>query len=438
MNLNPGQKAALRFVAGRYRAGEKLSKLAGAAGTGKTTMIQAVIEELAGGQEFDEDNPGAGGAAVLAPTNKAAMVLRSKGIVRATTVHRATTKPRVAKEGVIKELELQLEEAEARGDAALVDTLGLRLEGILAPSFRPSEDTPYKEASLIIADEASMIDEERGKLLLALGPPVLIVGDPYQLAPVKSISLFLRDLRTADTVELTHVERQGAGSGILTLATAIREGSDPTPGQIDASCSVVDLSDERKMRLWAAAQVGLLRDADVTIVGTNKNRVLFNKKIRNIKHGLTDTAPPINSEPFISYTTNRFWGMAKNDNLICKDWVTQGSIWKATIETPNDTNSRVMNSNAPHSVYAGHFRELHMPTDWTFSRHTRAAQGTFEIDFAYSLTAHRMQGSEADSVVVLADRFVERMGEEDRRRWLYTAVTRARKKCVLIVNSPWH
>lgn len=439
MILNDDQKLALRFIERRYKAGEKVTELAGAAGTGKTTMVKAVIAALANGREFNEEDPGSGGVAVVAPTNKAAQVLRSKGIANATTIHRATTKPKVASEGSVRAIELDLEAAEAAGDSDRVFTLTQRLEQALAPTFRPSDSTPYSEADLIILDEGSMVGEDMAKHLEALGPPVLVVGDRHQLAPVKAVCPYFQNLNSSGTIELTQIKRQGADSGILHLATAIREGRGFKPGKIDANCSVVDLSETKKMVLWPAAKSTILRDADTTITGSNRVRRMLNKDIRGFKFGLEPDDDPTDQEPYISYSTNRFWGLAKNDTIACRDWTTSaGSAFTAKIETPNDPTSRVSRSNLSQSIYAGHFRELYRPTDWTFARHTRAAVNNYEVDFAYCLTAHRMQGSESDSVVVIADRFVDRMGEDEQRRWLYTAVTRARKKLVLIINSPWH
>ena len=55
---------------------------------------------------------------------------------------------------------------------------------------------------------------------------------------------------------------------------------------------------------------------------------------------------------------------------------------------------------------------------------------TIKAAWAYALTAHKAQGSEWGNVVVIDDRW-RRKVEEDRRRWLYTAITRASKNLVI-------
>jgi len=55
------------------------------------------------------------------------------------------------------------------------------------------------------------------------------------------------------------------------------------------------------------------------------------------------------------------------------------------------------------------------------------------FDFGYALTVHKAQGSQAKKVVVFEERF-SRDTEEDWRRWLYTAVTRAEEELLIVGN----
>jgi exodeoxyribonuclease-5 len=52
-------------------------------------------------------------------------------------------------------------------------------------------------------------------------------------------------------------------------------------------------------------------------------------------------------------------------------------------------------------------------------------------DFGYALTVHKAQGSQAERVLVFEERFA-RSSEEDWRRWLYTAVTRAESQLTIV------
>ena len=53
-----------------------------------------------------------------------------------------------------------------------------------------------------------------------------------------------------------------------------------------------------------------------------------------------------------------------------------------------------------------------------------------EFAYGYAITVHKAQGSEWDKVLVLEERFP--FDKEEHARWLYTAVTRASEKLVLL------
>jgi exodeoxyribonuclease-5 len=53
------------------------------------------------------------------------------------------------------------------------------------------------------------------------------------------------------------------------------------------------------------------------------------------------------------------------------------------------------------------------------------------FDFGYALTVHKAQGSQADTVLLFEERF-QKMSDDDWKRWLYTAVTRAKKRLYIV------
>ena len=58
------------------------------------------------------------------------------------------------------------------------------------PQFVLNRQSPAAKADLIVIDECSMVDEELGRDLLSFGQPVLVLGDPAQLPPVKGGGFF--------------------------------------------------------------------------------------------------------------------------------------------------------------------------------------------------------------------------------------------------------
>ena len=144
--FSPHQDAALKAVftwlkakPGR-RGTPQVFRLFGYAGTGKTTLARHIAEGVDGKVLF------------AAFTGKAALVMRSKGCERASTIHSLIYKARESGEEV--------------------------------PSFDLWHDAPASKARLIVIDECSMVDAELGRDLLSFGVPILVLGVPAQLPPV--------------------------------------------------------------------------------------------------------------------------------------------------------------------------------------------------------------------------------------------------------------
>ena len=141
------QAAAIDKVGRWLKAGEpQVFRLFGYAGVGKTTLARHVAEGAAGE------------AAFAAFTGKAALVMRAKGCAGASTIH------------------------------ALIYRASEGAEG--APTFTLNEDGPASRAGLIVIDECSMVDAELARDLLSFGKPILVLGDPFQLPPVKGGGYF--------------------------------------------------------------------------------------------------------------------------------------------------------------------------------------------------------------------------------------------------------
>ena len=62
----------------------------------------------------------------------------------------------------------------------------------------------------------------------------------------------------------------------------------------------------------------------------------------------------------------------------------------------------------------------------------RCPEAPYEFDYAYAITCHKAQGSEWDKVMVIEESFPT--DHILRKRWLYTAATRAKEKLVLITK----
>lgn len=215
----------------------------GKAGSGKTLLLAELTRALiaAGVQVVSGDYEGrrrkdARTVAVLAPTNKAAFVLRTRG-VPATTIHRILYTPVYDPdyERLADWLAGNGERPAIEGltDAALDRALAFyqqhgSIPGALAAAGLRGSDFiqgwKRREDALDIGfvDESSMLDERQFDDLREIFPVLVLFGDPAQLAPVgQSGEMVFDRLAAPQKLELHRIHRQADDSPILDLAHAL-------------------------------------------------------------------------------------------------------------------------------------------------------------------------------------------------------------------------
>ena len=99
-----------------------------------------------------------------------------------------------------------------------------------------------------------MVDEDMARDLMSFKKPILVLGDPGQLPPIRGEGAFTRD---APDVMLTEIHRQAEESAIIRLATMARQGEAIGFGQYDAMCQ--DAQDGCDARAGAERRAGHLR-----------------------------------------------------------------------------------------------------------------------------------------------------------------------------------
>ena len=227
--FSPQQDDALRAIADWLKAkpGTRgtppIFRLFGYAGTGKTTLARTIAEAVDGEVKF------------AAFTGKAAMVMRSKGCSKASTIHSLIYRARESGEEV--------------------------------PDFVLWDEAPASEAKLIVIDECSMVDAELGRDLMSFGVPVLVLGDPAQLPPVQGGGYFTE---AEPDAMLTEVHRQAFDNPIVRLSMAVRAGERLQPG---------DYGDTQVVRRDALDPQRVI-DAEQVLVGRNATRRAYNMRMR--------------------------------------------------------------------------------------------------------------------------------------------------------------
>jgi exodeoxyribonuclease-5 len=136
------------------------------------------------------------------------------------------------------------------------------------PRFTLNPQSDAALTKLIVLDEVSMVDEEMARDLMSFRKPILVLGDPGQLPPIKGEGAFTRD---APDVMLTEIHRQAEESAIIRLATMARQGEAIGFGQYDAHVA--------KMRKMDVTPEQALRGGQV-ICGRNATRFDLNNALR--------------------------------------------------------------------------------------------------------------------------------------------------------------
>ncbi|MBN9317980.1 MAG: AAA family ATPase [Devosia sp.] len=343
-------------------------RLFGWAGTGKSTLAK----HLAGDVEK---------VAYGAFTGKAALVMRRRGCADASTIHSLIYR---------------------QEDDGPMSSGG-------EPKWVLNPDSQVAASNLVIIDEVSMVDAQLAMDLLSFGKKVLVLGDPFQLPPVKGAGFFTAPENKPD-VMLTEIHRQAKDSPIIEMSIDIREGRGLDYGTYGNS-RVIARKDVQRQDVLLADQV---------LVGTNKTRQSYNTRIRTLK-GRTSQRPERGDK--VVCLKNNSTKKLLNGMLFNVDEVTAARRGDMTLLlSPEDAGRR----RAQASVVTNELFFQDRQDEFTWQQRKRYD----EFTYGYALTVHKSQGSQWDSVYLFDESYVAR---EEPARWLYTGVTRAAESITVVL-----
>jgi len=257
---------------------------------------------------------------------------------------------------------------------------------------------------------------------MSFGKPILVLGDPGQLPPIKGDGAFTRD---EPDVMLTEIHRQAAESAIIRLATMARTGEPIGFGSYDAHVA--------KMRKGDVTPEQALHGGQL-ICGMNATRLQINNAMRAAA-GLGGTWLPTGAaEKIVCLKNQNDLGLINGMFVTLEDIVDEGSLFFSAVVTDEDGRrvGPVDRDGRPGRLrlYKGHFED-HVAFDRTrHDRDWKDKKHLTEATFGWAITAHKAQGSQWENVIVWDDGLGRT--EIDRRRWLYTAITRAERGLVLL------
>ena len=390
MELTKRQEQGLKVAIARYQNREKYTCISGYAGSGKSTLVKFIVQSLPG---IDPEKD----VVYATFTGKAAQVLLKKGNKNVSTLHKL------------------LYESLPRPDGTWYR--------------KPVERIPYK---IVVIDEVSMVPDSMIQQLFRYSCYVIALGDPFQLPPVTKDDA--NTLLDKPHVFLNEIMRQAQESEIIRVSMDIREGKD------------LSLFDGKEVKVFDKSQftTDMMLWADQVLVGTNATRINLNNTMRDMlgrtggpQEGdkviclknewdiMADNYDPLVNgtigflkNPYSTYVTfPRYLGGHRFD-VLQSDFVTDGG---ATFTDLNMDKKMIMTGDkccdwkTAYAIGRNQAHKYKLPKEFTYG---------------YAITCHKSQGSQWDKVLIVEEKFP--FDKTEHARWLYTAVTRAAEKAVII------
>jgi hypothetical protein len=475
LNLSPGQETALTKLEAFLESTTPVFMLKGYAGSGKTTILEGLVKYLSA---IEKD------FLLMAPTGRAAKVIREKTGQEAFTIHKS-----------IYSYEDMVEVDE--GDSFFYNY-----------QLRNNTDVAGK---IFIVDETSMLSDAKsegeffrfgsGHLLTDLieytrinnknaKTKIIFVGDPCQLPPVTDNSskafepLYLKEKfnLSSEETEMKEVKRQGGESGILKAASKIRKSiSTGYFNDFNLCSNGIDIFNptyETFLDTWQEAA-----SPKIIIAYKNKTCLDLNLQIRERRFGNANL-PIQNSDIVIMGGNNYRKGVfngefavinkvsneieTRNISLRGKSPVTL--TWRNVelIFPDNENNTKIVKGKVLENFLYGdnYLKPEEMQAlyvDFT-SRHRELKPKTemfkeaimndeyfnaILMKYGYAVTCHKAQGGEWNNVFTIWDHENEKgfncfndkqlkrsKDNQDFYRWAYTAITRA-SNTLYALNPPF-
>ena len=434
----------------------------GKAGSGKTVLLADLAHRLADAglaairADWEPRRRTGRSFAVLAPTNKAASVLRSRG-VPATTIHRIIYSPVYAPEYEKLAEWLAGERAERPPIAGLPDAA---LDRALA-FYRQHESVPGAFAAaglrgadfitgwkrrdepldVALVDEASMLDAAKLDDLREIFGLIVLFGDPAQLAPVmgsgadRGVMVF-ETLPEDRRLALSRIHRQAADSPILDLAHLLGE-----PGlsfeEFEAELHGTARRDDRVV-LATRADADLMRASPV-LVWRNKTRVRLIRAFRQA-HGCPEDAL-VPGEPLVCDGLELPLKRRKERMALEARGLIKGAqaTYLGPGRKPGFARVDIHGMDEP-GISVASIIQIESPDEEEPTIVTAARSGALFLHGA-AVTIHKSQGSQWPSVQVFApDLFAAvRSGQEEAgaalwKRLAYVAITRAESRLLWVTR----
>jgi ATP-dependent exoDNAse (exonuclease V) alpha subunit len=421
--------------------------LKGYAGTGKTTVISTIVNNLI---EINKKY------VLLAPTGRAAKVISNYSNKPAFTIHKKIYFPKKSSGGGVS---FTLQPNKHKNTIFIVDEASMI-------SDTNSDSKLYENGSLL--------DDLISYVYSGTNCKMILLGDTAQLPPVNldispaldTHTLAVHYDKEIESIELDEVMRQEESSGILFNATALREllkDSFVTDFQFDVNQfkDIVRLTDGYDIQdaIHSAYSNYSIEDT-AFIVRSNKRANQYNEQIRT---RILDRESELSTGDFLMVVKNNYFWLKDSDEA---GFIANGDIIEVLeifgiqelygfqfakvkirmVDYPNQKPLETVllldtiKSELPSLTYEESNR-LYQEVMKDYEGETKFKQfqkvknndyfNALQVKFSYAITCHKSQGGQWDTVFIEQPYLPEGINS-DYIRWLYTAMTRAKNKLYLI------
>ena len=415
--------------------------LRGYAGTGKTSVVSALVRAM---QSLKQP------CVLLAPTGRAAKVLSRYAGFPAFTIHKK----------IYRQQQLGIEAF------SLCDNLHRNTLFIIdeASMLSGNQDNPTFGSGCLLDDLVRYVYNGPGCSLLLL-------GDDAQLPPVGSIKSPALDADfMAQNYQLSQVARQALDSGILSEATRLRKGlEDERMRGLEVQPNgkdIIKVPGEEVIETLEQSWREVGAEDTLIIARSNKMTNLYNGGVRARVLWKEDELS--NGDRLMVTKNNYFWTEAYEDleflangdmlevvrltnshelygfhfakatlRSVDYNWEIEALLWTDTLTTDSPEANYTLQREL-FSRIAEDYPEIRNKKELIKKIYESPYYNALQVRYAYCVTCHKAQGGQWKHVYIdsgFTEEWISGLDDTEKReylRWLYTALTRSSEKVYLL------
>lgn len=364
-----------------YHSSSNLFEFTGSAGTGKSVVLNAIVNRL--GLTLQDIAP-------MSYIGASAIVMRRKGLYNARTIHSWLYHP------------VERKRKDVNGKDVINKYFNLPEYEI---GFAPK---PLSDVKLIVIDEAGTVPYELKQEIDSRGIKTIACGDANQLPPPMSKPGYLIG---GNIYRLTKIMRQAGNSPIIYLASRASKGL-PIHNGTYGNVLVIDRGE---------LNANMLKNSEILLCGTNKTRDAYNNIIRPIKIGVRNTNVPAYGDLLICRKNN--WQVEADGinlaNGLIGTVINQPDVSGYASRTfkidflPLGSTVPFINLKCDYQYFNSSLEQRN------FLKNAKFQVGE-KFEFAYAITTHISQGSQFSNGIYVE----EHLNRNINNKLNYTAITR--------------